>query len=242
MYRVKSMISSVLLELEILERDFDDGLFGDIWREADGYWQEGTDVTELTVESIAEMQNKKQQQRNCLFEYRSYLKDKTRFFTEECPGRFASYWDPQRGLANLRDDLHMFGFCSKIDGQCDGCLHNVPVWSREEYIRRGAYAFGLFEVPAFFEAIKEAVARPGPAPVVSEGPGLPRGGVSLHPLLDRCIYDCFFAFVYVNSMWTERIFNVAKESVFVAGASVISNAKNTIRSLLMHQASTSRPI
>ena len=44
-------------------------------------------------------------------------------------------------------------------------------------------------------------------------------------LLDRVIYDCFLAFVSAHSMWTKRIFNVAKTAVFVAGASVISDAK-----------------
>ena len=54
--------------------------------QAGAYWQEGTGVAELTEESIAEMEKKKRQQRNCPREYHDYFETKTKFFTKDCPG------------------------------------------------------------------------------------------------------------------------------------------------------------
>ena len=90
---------------------------------------------------------------------------------------------------------------------------------REEYIERGAFAHGFFELDIYRGPIKSVLKLE--SLLIEEGPRLPRGGVSLHPVLDG-LYDTRFSHSPCHSMFCERGLGDARRNVYALGVSNVS--------------------
>jgi hypothetical protein len=118
------------------------------------------------------------------------------------PLRIATWWDPVEGHDLLCEDVHTYQLC-KPD-KCQRCQDGVPQKSRDDFVKDGAYAFGVLAHPAYLAAIQAAVQRPR---ILIQPQAISADFVrssSLHPVLDVVIYDRIFSIISCHSMETER--------------------------------------
>ena len=135
------------------------------------------------------------------------------------PARIPSYWDFEKGLSNLKRDMHLIGKCGQDSVVCDLCRCKVPVWSPDEIRKEHAWAMGFFDHPDHQQELQACMCSSSvtlvldPRPVSEQGDQIqPRAGVSRGPTLDK-FYDRLFGPYSVNQMSTERALSKLRHTV-----------------------------